>query len=559
MNQLENHRNNLSQRLKHLKAQREILKEDYNKISSDLKDKIYFYNQLVETLNSVKDDYKNKSLKIERLQKKIKQYKKAQRGPLVEDYLAEIKNIIRKVNCIDFDFNIKIFKNFDILKSINTMKFPILDKKVQDIISRRRIDLKDRLLNMIRKLKDDTSKLNDLIFYINFLIKYEKYFGESIFPDFIYSMIESSFLYHFASERNSNRIDKPEWMFDFLVDKYSIFHQIFDIYSDINPTDYSVIIMKTQKLVYLKIKELIKTKSDQKRNLILNFASKFKDFSKRVFVDFNCKLDISDITYLLSKTNHQFIEGEIERIHGMSYLQWFEEYKMLLKSCVFYFVNYNVFDKDFCVDNFIKSIIHHSRLFLENLRFIKRDEIRVPCFIFSQYEGIKEYMQDLINEMMLSSSMSTDFVSNPFKLISEFNLEIIKLIRKLINNDLENAFKRIQYFNFASQENRRLFIVNVDRFLLDYDNFIYPDFISRYFIEKIDFLLCENILLKTKFNSEEYLEFFQFFETLQNVFKQKEDMPWRSGSICKCIEAVLKKKKLKDDDFDEVYNLYRKS
>lgn len=559
MNQLENHRNNLSQRLKHLKAQREILKEDYNKISSDLKDKIYFYNQLVETLNSVKDDYKNKSLKIERLQKKIKQYKKAQRGPLVEDYLAEIKNIIRKVNCIDFDFNIKIFKNFDILKSINTMKFPILDKKVQDIISRRRIDLKDRLLNMIRKLKDDTSKLNDLIFYINFLIKYEKYFGESIFPDFIYSMIESSFLYHFASERNSNRIDKPEWMFDFLVDKYSIFHQIFDIYSDINPTDYSVIIMKTQKLVYLKIKELIKTKSDQKRNLILNFASKFKDFSKRVFVDFNCKLDISDITYLLSKTNHQFIEGEIERIHGMSYLQWFEEYKMLLKSCVFYFVNYNVFDKDFCVDNFIKSIIHHSRLFLENLRFIKRDEIRVPCFIFSQYEGIKEYMQDLINEMMLSSSMSTDFVSNPFKLISEFNLEIIKLIRKLINNDLENAFKRIQYFNFASQENRRLFIVNVDRFLLDYDNFIYPDFISRYFIEKIDFLLCENILLKTKFNSEEYLEFFQFFETLQNVFKQKEDMPWRSGSICKCIEAVLKKKKLKDDDFDEVYNLYIKS
>ena len=270
-----------------------------------------------------------------------------------------------------FEFKPSVFKDFDSIRSTKTDMFPILHLKKSEFFNSQKIILKTEILQEIKKVMSDSSSLPSLIFHISFLIKYEIYFEESAFFNFIKKLIEREFEYHFMSNKESNRLDKPEWFFDFLTKKYSDMEDVLGIYQDcckkhsIEPKNMSNIIIATQELIFRKFSELLGLESSQKRNLILHFVTQFKRFSEKINSEFGFDLPNSQFKNMITNVQTQHIKTSLNEIHELKYVQWFDKYKQLCTESIGYINNFGDLDLSFQLKDVIVLILEHMRLELE--------------------------------------------------------------------------------------------------------------------------------------------------------------------------------------------------
>lgn len=529
-----------------LRERKAGLENKFNRVNNEIKEKIDIHNSLISSVSNIKKEYKDKLQKFHLLKTLVKEYKKNQRETLEKEYQAEILRIVKELNSLIFVFKINTFKVFDQIKSISTEKFPILDHKKTELYDKERTMLKQRLLDEILKGILGKSPLPDFIFHINFLIKYEMYFNEDVYMDFILRNIENEFEYHFLSDRDSNRLDKPEWIFDFLIKKYSELEPVIKIYSEcrikngLDEKDITQLILDTQKLITIKTSEISKIESNQKRNLVLNFASKFEEYFQKIKKRYSVEIDYESLRHVLSNTQTDHIKGELQRIHELRYIQWFVEYRKLCRESILYISKYEKMDPKFRFKDLIKLIISHTKSFIENLRFINREEIKVVLFIFNELEELKGFILQEENEIVLmKGSPSIEITTSSIDKITVFNTEIFKLIKRLAIGDVENILKKIHSFNYSSNEVRRTVLVEISRTIEEYNFCIYSDLINKSIQEKIDEVLFKEILIKTRFTPGEYLEFKVFFKALKKYIQNFE---WKTDEACKCIEAIFEER-----------------
>lgn len=546
MEDLNKRRVEIENTLNELKERKSSLEKKANAINSEIKEKIGLHNSLISSISSLKNEYKDKLQKFHLLKTLVKEYKKNQRETLEREYQAEIRRIINLLNNLTFGFKVSVFKVFDQVKSISTTNFPVLNQKKNELYDKQRTLLKKQLLSEVLNGMAGNCPLSDLIFYLNFLIKYEIYFNEDVYIDFILRNIEKEFEYHFLSNRDSNRLDKPEWIFDFLIKKYSELDSSIQIYSDcrikngLDRKDITQVILDCQKLVTIKISEISKIESRQKRNLVLNFASKFDEYSRKVKDKYSVEIDYESIRHVLSSTETEYIKDELQRIHELRYVQWFVEYRKLCRDTIMYINNYGMIDTEFRFKDLIRLVISHTKSFAENLRFINREEIRVILFIFNELEDLKSFILQEENEIMLTTgSSSIGITSSSIDKMTVFNAEVFKLIKRLAVGDVESILKKIHSFNYSSNEVRRTVLVEINRTIEEYGFCIYSDLINRAMYEKIDEVLFKEILVKIKFTPGEYLEFKGFFKTLKKYIQNFE---WKTDEACKCIEAIFEER-----------------
>lgn len=546
MEDLNKRRVEIENTLNELKERKSSLEKKANAINSEIKEKIGLHNSLISSISSLKNEYKDKLQKFHLLKTLVKEYKKNQREALEKEYQAEIRRIINLLNNLTFGFKVSVFKVFDQVKSISTTNFPVLNQKKNELYDKQRTLLKKQLLSEVLNGMAGNCPLSDLIFYLNFLIKYEIYFNEDVYIDFILRNIEKEFEYHFLSNRDSNRLDKPEWIFDFLIKKYSELDSSIQIYSDcrikngLDRKDITQVILDCQKLVTIKISEISKIESRQKRNLVLNFASKFDEYSRKVKDKYSVEIDYESIRHVLSSTETEYIKDELQRIHELRYVQWFVEYRKLCRDTIMYINNYGMIDTEFRFKDLIRLVISHTKSFAENLRFINREEIRVILFIFNELEDLKSFILQEENEIMLTTgSSSIGITSSSIDKMTVFNAEVFKLIKRLAVGDVESILKKIHSFNYSSNEVRRTVLVEINRTIEEYGFCIYSDLINRAMYEKIDEVLFKEILVKIKFTPGEYLEFKGFFKTLKKYIQNFE---WKTDEACKCIEAIFEER-----------------
>lgn len=569
MNQLEERKRALIEELKNLQAEKKRMDERHAAISTELKDKTYLYNQLISTIAALKKDYKENLKSFSNFKNLIKEYKTEQKKRIEIEFYKKIKEVVSEINLLQIEFKLSVFKVFDKIKSAETDLFPILESKKRAFLKFHKNWLKKEIFDKIASAVTEKSKINDLIFYISFMIRYEIYFLEAVFVDFLKMQIVERFKYHFMSDRESNRLDKPEWYFDFLVKNYEDSEAIFEIYNSCaarlgaEKKHVSELIEKTQSLVFTKLKELSKCSSPQKRNLIFHFVSMFRTYSSRLKTTYGFTADSKDVSYVLTSLMSDFVVSELSRIHEMKCVQWFDEYKMLCHESMIYLHRFGDFDSSFRLEDLIEAILTHLRHLLENFRFINRDEIKLAGFIFSKLEELKEYILNEESELLLISqpTHSEDFSSKSLEAISEMNSEILRLIKKLALNDIEVNFKKIQYFNYSSVENRRTFQVNISKIMEEYKQCVYFDVIEKYFMENLDSLIAGEILFKIKFSSDEFGEFKEFYKTLKGLFNRNSgvEQNWRSDQVCRAIEAALKGTTLKGKTYEKIAQLYTES
>lgn len=87
------------------------------------------------------------------------------------------------------------------------------------------------MLSDVDSKLQDPKQIADLIYYINFNNNYEMHFDEDMFVPYLFKIIEKGFEIHFLSDRESNGLDKLEWLFEFTMKKYDECERVIQIYS----------------------------------------------------------------------------------------------------------------------------------------------------------------------------------------------------------------------------------------------------------------------------------------------------------------------------------------
>lgn len=562
MDELQKKHGHLEKVLAELRSSREKMAARMSVISGEIKERVESHNNLVSSLANTKKDYKEKIQKFGVLRTLVKEYKKKQRSGLEAEYRKQIERTVEEISSLRFDLKLSAFKSFDMLRAIETSMFPVLNGKKEEYFNTQRALMKKTLFREIRLRMQEPSLVADLVFYINFIVKFEAYFGEEAFMPFLAKKLEKEFEYHFLSDRDSNRLDKPEWFMEFLLRKYDEDESVIQIYSDCRTKhgqsgkDVAELIFHTQHLVFQKLAEVAKLESNQRRNLILNFVTKHKEYAEKMRSQYSFEPDMGEIRHVLSSAQASHIKSELSRIHELSYVQWFGEYKKLCRETLLYVCRFGDIDVNFRFKDLISQILSHARLFVENFRFINREEIRAVSYIFSEFEGLKTFISDEEREMSLAHSQGMPSVcASSMDKITVFNAEVFKLIKKLAVGDIGGILRKISYFTYASNETRRTVIVEVSRAVDEYKVCIYSDLVERAMQEKVDEFLFDEILLKARFSPGEYLEFRGFFRSLKKIFPE---CSWKSDDACRCIDAILEDRTESGQLFKALKLLYDK-
>ncbi|KAI5150337.1 hypothetical protein ENBRE01_1438 [Enteropsectra breve] len=510
--------------------------------NAELSSKIKEYNRSVQLMKTLKARVREKRNDVKNLYEMVRNYKKEEENSLKTKYREEITAILAQINAIVFEFKLNIFRKFDLLSGILTEKYPNLHKKKEKLFSDRKHDLKACLFDGIKETMHDKDQINKMIFLIKFLVKYEEYFREFIFNDFLYSQVEYEFQYHFMSDRESNRLDKPEWMLDFLLQKYQEYTPIIEIYNESlceKRMDVRDLISRTQSLLNQKISEYLKTKSLQKRKLSLNFVSKFIAFKDTVLEKYALDVELTDVGYLLAKTQKHFIKKELQAIHDKSHLQWLSEYKKLFKDSLEYVLRFGAYDYDFKIEDLTTLVVLHIKAFVDGLMFINREEVRVLCFLFSELEDLKAFLLAEQSEMMINYNLSEtlELLGRSIEIIQEANASTLKLIKHLAQTDINNILCKIIYFTYTSGETKRNTVVEISKIVEDYKHCVYFAPIERLIAGLVDGFFMDNIILKIKMDADELEEFKTFQNKIQNIFSK--DISWISSEGCAVSSTII--------------------
>ncbi|KAF7684004.1 Protein transport protein tip20 [Astathelohania contejeani] len=570
---LENTIQEIEKKNKKIAEKIKILEEEHSNLS----------NELVKVYNKIS----SKRSQFDLLVKEVSLYKSKELHEQRNNCIREYKEIIDIINRLNFVDLIKIYKSFVVLdEKINaTIKYEILHKKIKLLYQNKKEELKNMLFNKISNLMDNPKKMHEVVYYFQFVRIYEIYFSENMVNSILYYHLSKGFTYHFLTDKQTNRLDKPEWAFQFLKEKYQAYIKYIKIYKSININDIlikilgdkeekeiineiifkglkisydnaeSEFILSTRSLIKTKIDELSNTQSNQKHKLIRHFYAELSKFTSEIDAIYDIKMvDPSFISLLIGSEKTHF-SNKMEFIFTLEYKEWFNEIKELYVEIFGLYKMIGYIDKNFII-TFESFISEHFLLYLQNLidamRFLKEEEISVLCYIYSEIENLKLFIHDQLLELSFEGLIN-DKMEVDMSRFSEFNIENLKLIKSLAMNDIKNLLKPIKSFIYISDDVKRGFFIDLTNITSVYKMEHSYDLILKFMASLIDDFILNNILLSIKFTSEQYFEFKEFFNNLEEIF---DDYEWKTRDGVKCLDALFEGRHESDFMFKLLEDLY---
>lgn len=546
------------QKLKSLECDNE-LKIDEN--ISAAKELTRRYNAKLKEFETLKGTYKAKLQQFEILKGLVQEYQRSQRDMLVKKFRTQIAESASALNELSFPLKLSVFKKFDAIRQIDTEKFANLDRKKKIMYNDRRCELMHRLLEKMEMMMGDKEAISEFIFYMNFLARFEIYFEEFVFINFLLSIIKRKFEYHFRSSRSSNRLDKPEWMFEFLLTKYSEMQQIYKIYEDCarraggSPAGYGELIQDSQSLLHEKIVDLARTSSSQKTKLIQHFGSEFIKFSSAVHSTFGISISFDALSRLLENTQRVYVESELQRIAELPYVKWFKEYQALCQDFMLYTIKIGPLTPTYRLNDVVKLIILHLRVFIDHLRFVSHDEILVLCFIYTEVIELKTHITSTEEGLLLEvdSGAFDDLTVGSITQLNVFIGSVLKLLKSLAVGEATTLVGKLSYFNYVSKETQRNTIVGIHNLVDTFGKCLDYKKIEPSVVAAIDSFMLNEIILRIRFTSEEYFGFREYLGNIKGYFKIKS---WECDKACEALDALFDCRKISSGMYDQLEAFY---
>jgi hypothetical protein len=554
----------------------ESSKEEYSKFLFEEQEAKYKIEELKKRLinlknnyNSIKETLKQKKDIFIQLKSKIRKYKEHKNNEILEIYRTKYNKIILSINNVQCKYNLQIFDSFgkynEILNGIEG--FPNLKSQLKIFLTNKKEDLKNLIMSDIV----DNKEIHKIIYLLKFVRQYEIFFNEELLYTCLNNFINKRYEYHFLTDKETNRLDKAEWIFNYLEKKIDETYKFIEIYENISNKDSENSIKNTNKaLKGLKMKKILKNvvklinkkiveigeiESKQKRDILINFNYFLSVFIIKINKKYEINLDESfkDFKDELIEQEKDQIILKLQNIHKQNYKEWFIYYEELLKECLNLNRKHLKINIEFPVDN----LLEYNLIFIDSMRYINRKEIQVLLLLFNKFEDFKEYLvflfeetkqEDTALEVVNGSNTKIEYGEesihgdNILMKISRFNLENFKLIKTLFENDIQNVLNLKFYF-----------VSDLYNILEEYKCCKGFSKLKKMASEMIDNYLTDSILLSRKLDKTEYLDLLSLFRKLKALFDIKH---WESREVMKCIKGIFEKKKVENKYTKEICKMY---
>lgn len=498
------------------------------------------------------------------LKDEVSKYKKEALEKARNEFESLYREIFEEASRIRPSETFSTFGEFTKIKDlIERNMFRNLGRRLARFYSEEKEKLRSHILSQMQKKLEDNRRMHEVVFNMKFLSRYEQYFSEKVMESFLYERISKGFEYHFLSDRDSNRLDKPEWFLDFILAKLKESKVIFDIYLDLNKKDieggefdgrFEDLISRVCDLIRMKIEEISGCSSKQKRNLILHLGMEVIKFRYEICHDYSVILEFSELGGVLCKEQKKHVHEKLSKIHEARHVKWFGGYRELLRECLLYIYRFRALDSVFEMDDAIQIIVDYNRVFLESLRYINRQEIKVLCWVYSEFERLKAFLLDQESEVVFDTRLNMESkivnvkkngnaqdmlheaVTGSLEKISEFNSENLKLIMSLAANDTDEGLRPIKRFFHDPSRTFRNLVIDVGRYLDDYKECLSYNAIKRDVKERVDGVVLEEIILKCRLETSEYFELAETIKRLEEMFGEGE---WKSRMALECVGDIF--------------------
>ncbi|TBU04093.1 hypothetical protein CWI37_0184p0030 [Hamiltosporidium tvaerminnensis] len=603
-----------------------------------IKDEIKTHQQKQKILNNeyiyIVEKHKEYTIIFEELKEMVVNYKEERIKREIYKITKKYNSLLKNITGISFKPTYKIFIDFSNFTSLeeqaNKNNFKELEIEMKKYKEYNKQHLLMLITENIKNFLNDLKEIHNLVFYLKFLVKYELYFKRNemsfCIPRILFSDLKKSFYFHFLTEKSTNRLDKPEWMFTHLLKKIESYFKTLQIYTKIyfeelkdenlkNNSDLQInnlfstekeftkntlnyLICKINTLICLKVRELYKLESQQKRSLVLHFSLEFLKYQNTIEEKYNLISDIPVLLELLIKVQKEFLSQQLYNTHEKTPLGWFKEYFRILKENTLFCNSYVLLDinhlrrenkslirnnnsqysidSNSSISNFSKneisnqsykndsdisipiifditfqfiidSIFVYLETFISNLRYIKRQEIHLICGFFSEIENLKNKINEEETDFLIDLEKKEGFDIKKFYIdiskLSRFNNENLKLIKSLIINDIKNILKNIKNIDACSEKNLVTFSIEMNEILKEYKKYMEHSskYVQKIVKETIDDYLVERLTI-IKFRTDEFLRFRHFFGQLKESFEEKE---WTTNIACKILEDIFEGRETK--------------
>lgn len=515
------------------------------------------------------------------LKKEIKKYKEVKITEVRAIYLDKYREYLKEISELDFRFSYNIFSVFELAdKLYNKFEFENLKVAFRKYLDDKKSATRERILQSISIKLKDKKKIHEVLFYLRFLVKYELYFQESVMIDFLYDTVFQEFEYHFLSNKETNRLDKPDWIFDFLMNKLMEYKKLYSSYEEIYIVErmshnneaicrpsFEDFVLRLKNLINLKINELETHQSSQKRLLILNFGVYLIKYIEQVKSNFNIMVEFRTFSKFIDKIQLDHVIESLDSIHEKKYNEWFPMYEDLTRELMLYIYKFKSISGYLKMGNLVDSILEYNSIFIDSMRYIKREEIKALCYLYTKFEAYKGFLIDTENELIIEKTTnrqkSDDDIKNSFideeemiellDKITKFNSENLKLIKNLIENDISTLLYTLKRFKYSAETTSRNFIIELSKILEDYKGCKAYRNLHKFTGSLTDKFILEEILLSFKFDKEEFLDFNFFFNKLKQFYNTET---WESQEALNCIKDLLEEREGEGPLFSMISKLY---
>lgn len=496
--------------------------------------------------------------KIELLKDNLKKYKagvkEAERASLMEEY----RRTLAEISKIDFSLGPKIFGCFQALIGMESVRFGNMRRKIKEKYETERNLLKQRLEDGVSSHIRAECGLHKAFLYLNYMKKYDAFFEEDIFTAYFFKDTVDNFTYHFLSGKETNRLDKPEWMFKFLYEKCEECSKFFDAFAK----PFGSFLKKLEEVVNIKVRELGGCGSEQKRSLAWHFADEFIVFSRGIFEKYGHVVSSVEVCGMIVENEHRYVEDVLLKVYSMEYSRWFKEYRSLADESLYFHRRYR------CLDcrtlgifvRLIDRITESCSIFVDQMRFISKEEIKVLCYFYSEMERLKSFVNEEEAELFLhcDEEAEINMIQQTNVKIVRFNQHSLGLLKLLAENDAQKLLRNVKNFYYMQESDLVSFTIDMTQMLQNYKSCISYSVLQSHVQKKVDRFLVDQVILRDKLSSEHYLRFIDFFGRVRDVFDNSED--WETSACIRCIECVFNGQECRENPsmFRAVSELYNK-
>ncbi|KRH94237.1 ER to golgi transport protein/RAD50-interacting protein 1 [Pseudoloma neurophilia] len=538
-----------------------------------------------DLLQKLKDQEKSAAHLINELTDKVNEYKNHEKTQMRENIINSIQGHITEINSWTVQSEKEYLKLLKIERK--NAKLPIFADKIRKLARKIRQQVITNLEKDLEEIITIDGNIVDLLEVILKVKKAESVFTEQIFTNLIHSKIYDEFSFHFFTQKETNRLDKPEWYFQFLtqqLEKASFLCKCYDRVSlesehtklgtmKISPSKQDSqsihgLILKIYSILEIKINELKKTESKQKRNLLFHFTEQYLLFRENLIRSYNMSLQIIDLPETILKIQKDHIMENFNQIHVQTFSEWFKNYKKIYKENFLLAFSYVSLQSDL-FNNLIlfitEAIVDYLETFLNKMTFYNQEEKNTLCLVISGVDKLKNYLRSEELSFILQIEQKTECAPEILSGISVDTRPFVKFIekhlgfvRKIISHDIIQILSNISYFDTITEEKMIKYTGMLTKKTAHYFESLSEQrfFVESTIIREIDEFIVRNIVLKRKFDSGTLFLYHDFIKKVMQLDERKSE--WQCLLAYQHLKNIFDGVRDGDEFFSQIFSLYQR-